>query len=751
MARTWLATALTLVLTGALSSRASRADDAVDFGRDVQPLFKAHCYECHGPKQQKNGFRLDRRRDALRGGTITMIGPGHSAASRLYLKLVSDQYGQRMPPTGPLDPEQLNIIKLWIDQGAKWPDDLAGETAAAPPDPQAARMMELLRDGDHRALQTMLSEDRRIASLKGPGGSTPLMYAVLYGDADAVRLLLDNGADPNVRNEVGASALMWAADDLEKTRWLLERGAEVNARSDDGRTALAIAASRFGSLAVVRLLLDSGADPSVRSPSYKGPLTPLREAADVGDEAVVRLLIERGADVKSAGPLPLIAALNANDARCVDLLMPSADRATLSTALASLGPPNGNPAAFGNAKLIQRLLDDGADVNARGRDGRRILMDLANSDSLPLESVTTLLERGADTNTRTEAGQTALDFALQRGQTPVVDLLVKAGAKPGGASPVPVSPPKPAGSVRAALSRTIPLLQRSDIGFVQKTGCVSCHHNSLTAMTIAAARSASVPVDDQVARAQRASIASYIDVWRERALQGLGIPGDADTVGYVLIGMAAEKHPPDAATDALARYVKSRQLPDGGWRPLGHRPPLESSAIQVTAASLRALQVYAPRARRSEYEKSIERAKEWLKRARATTTEDRAFQLLGLRWAGDDQEILLRKAASDLLSEQRADGGWGELPSLASDAYATGQALVALKEAGAVAATDAAYQRGVEFLLSTQLEDGSWYVRSRSIPFQPYFESGFPHGHDQWISAAATNWAAMALVAAAGP
>jgi hypothetical protein len=367
-----------------------------------------------------------------------------------------------------------------------------------------------------------------------------------------------------------------------------------------------------------------------------------------------------------------------------------------------------------------------------------------------VESVAKLLAHGADTNTGTEAGQTALDFALQRGQTPLVDLLVKAGAKAGGVSPVPVSPPKPAGSVRAALSRTIPLLQRSDITFVQKTGCVSCHHNSLTAMTVAAARSAGVAVDDQVARTQLASIASCIDVWRERALQGLGIPGDADTVSYVLVGMAAEKHPPDPATDALARYLKSRQLPDGGWRNTAHRPPLESSEIQLTAAALRALEVYAPKARRSEYEQAIEHAKKWLKQAQAATTEDRAFQVLGLRWAGEDREIL-RSAASDLLSEQRPDGGWGEIPSLASDAYATGQALVALKEAGALAATDPAYQRGVEFLLSTQLEDGSWYVRSRSIPFQPYFGSGFPHGHDQWISAAATNWAAMALAAAAGP
>jgi len=77
-----------------------------------------------------------------------------------------------------------------------------------------------------------------------------------------------------------------------------------------------------------------------------------------------------------------------------------------------------------------------------------------------------------------------------------------------------------------------------------------------------------------------------------------------------------------------------------------------------------------------------------------------------------------------------------------------GKALVALSDSGAIAVTDAAYQRGVQYLLANQLEDGSWFVRSRAIAFQPYFESGFPHGHDQWISAAATNWATMALIRA---
>ena len=63
--------------------------------------------------------------------------------------------------------------------------------------------------------------------------------------------------------------------------------------------------------------------------------------------------------------------------------------------------------------------------------------------------------------------------------------------------------------------------------------------------------------------------------------------------------------------------------------------------------------------------------------------------------------------------------------------------------------TSPAYQRGIQYLLSSQLEDGSWYVRTRAPAFQPYFDSDFPHGPDQFISAAASNWASMALVAVA--
>src|SRR5439155_9900280 len=127
----------------------------VDFRRDVQPIFQEYCISCHGPSQQMNGLRLDRRRDAMRGGTITVIGPGNSAASRLYLRLIGNRFGTQMPLTGSLTADQINIIKTWIDQGADWPDDLAGDAPTPTSDPKVAQIMQALRDGDRAAFRKL--------------------------------------------------------------------------------------------------------------------------------------------------------------------------------------------------------------------------------------------------------------------------------------------------------------------------------------------------------------------------------------------------------------------------------------------------------------------------------------------------------------------------------------------------------------------------------------------------------------------
>src|SRR4051812_32093144 len=109
----------------------AQAPDKVDFGRDVLPLLRQNCIGCHGPTKQMNAFRLDRRSTAFRGGTQTVLIPGSSASSRLYRRIIGNEFGNQMPPTGPLAPEQVAVIKAWIDQGAEWPDTYANE--ADPP------------------------------------------------------------------------------------------------------------------------------------------------------------------------------------------------------------------------------------------------------------------------------------------------------------------------------------------------------------------------------------------------------------------------------------------------------------------------------------------------------------------------------------------------------------------------------------------------------------------------------------------
>jgi squalene cyclase len=99
-----------------------------------------------------------------------------------------------------------------------------------------------------------------------------------------------------------------------------------------------------------------------------------------------------------------------------------------------------------------------------------------------------------------------------------------------------------------------------------------------------------------------------------------------------------------------------------------------------------------------------------------------------------------------LLGQQQQDGGWSQLEGGSSDAYASGQVVAALLGSGAARPADESIRRGIEYLLGTQKEDGSWHVASRSKAFQEYFESGFPHQADQFISVAASSWATMALL-----
>jgi hypothetical protein len=382
-------------------------------------------------------------------------------------------------------------------------------------------------------------------------------------------------------------------------------------------------------------------------------------------------------------------------------------------------------------------------------------MYAAASDLLPVDVVRLLIERGANVNAVNrhkdggDSGLTVLDIAKLHGDTPITDLLVKSGAKSSTVRP-PVLKARMENTIQNAVLGSLPLLQRADANFMPKAACVSCHNNSLAAMTVAAARNKGFQVDEKTAAQQVKANAFGLEKLRDRMYQSFLVPvGDVFgpvVMSYILVGLDAEHYPADLNTDAAAMYLKSHQAPDGQWAyPAGDtRPPLCSDYIGQTALSLRALQLYAPKTDKAAYDQAIQLAAAWIAKARSTNNDDRGWRLLGLAWAGKDKDAT-QTAMRELLAKQRADGGWSDIDSMESGAYATGKALYALQIAG-LSGSDSAYARGVQFLLSTQQEDGSWYVRSRAMAFQPYFDAGFPHEFDQWISAAGSNWATLALL-----
>lgn len=720
----------------------------VDFAKEVLPILRQNCFGCHGPSQQNAGLRLDRRSSAFKAGTRRIVR-GSPDNSFIYHRLTGSVYGPQMPPSGPLRPEQIAIVKTWIEQGAEWPDSLANEIERPPLNPKAVAMVEMLRNDNLKGFMKEVAADPVLLNARGPDGATPFMYAVLYADTATLATLLKKGADPNKRSDGNATALMWAASDPDKTRLLVQHGADVNAKSDELRTPLMIAARHPGMSATLKLLLDKGANPNPNAhPDTES--SPLIEAATAPDPESVDLLLKRGAGTTTGGQTALSMAAQLRCSRCLDLLAARiTDKAAYTGAL-------GEAVVCADFASVKLLIDHGADVNAFDPLGRTPLMYAAVSDRAQLDVVKLLVEKGADVNAKDkhqksgDAGMSVLDIAKQQGQTPVVEYLERAGAR-GTPRQAPVLRARTENSVRRAIEDSLPLLQKADVNFMQNSGCVSCHNNSITEMAVGFARKKQISIDEDIAARQVKGNVFGLEKFRDRLLQGFMFPTEdffaSFIVGYVLVSLNGENYPADLNTDAVAMYLKGRQSPDGQWAyPLADtRPPLCLSHVSQTALAMRSLQLYAPKSDRAGYEKAVQLAATWMAKEPASSTEDLSWKVLGLAWA-DREQAAKRRAMDSLLALQRADGGWSDLPTMDSSVYQTGKALYALYTAG-LPVTDRAYQKGVHYLLSNQQEDGSWYVRTRALAFQPYLEVGFPHGYDQWMSAAGSGWAVMALTA----
>jgi hypothetical protein len=199
---------------------------------------------------------------------------------------------------------------------------------------------------------------------------------------------------------------------------------------------------------------------------------------------------------------------------------------------------------------------------------------------------------------------------------------------------------------------------------------------------------------------------------------------------------------------AAVAAAGATQLSDGRWRVGVPRVPIQESDFQTTALMIRALMMAKPQS--TDAPQRVARARMWLIATPASTTTDRAYRVLGLHWSDADLRMV-RDAAQAVLDAQDETGGWAQRPGLSADAYATGLALVALRETEGLTPAHTGYRRGVRFLVRTQQRDGSWFVNKRAASFNSYFESGFPYGKHQFSSFTGTAWATMALMYASQP
>ena len=304
--------------------------------------------------------------------------------------------------------------------------------------------------------------------------------------------------------------------------------------------------------------------------------------------------------------------------------------------------------------------------------------------------------------------------------------------------------------LKAAVARALPLLQKGAEGHVAQRTCFACHNQAIPLLALVAARDRGFSVPPEHVQKQREFIAAFLESNQENYREGKGTGGQADTAGYALFTLELAGWPSDETTEAVVEYLLRRDANRPFWRTSGHRPPSEDSDFTPTYLALRALRHWGTAAQKERIDKRINAARAWLLTAEAKDTEDRVFRLWALQAAGVAGEDL-RPAVRELLRGQRPDGGWAQIDGRDSDAYATGTALVALHQAGSLPTSDPVYQGGIAFLRKQQQADGSWLVRSRSRPFQTYFESGFPHGKNQFISMAASGWATTALALACPP
>src|SRR6478609_740285 len=184
-----------------------------------------------------------------------------------------------------------------------------------------------------------------------------------------------------------------------------------------------------------------------------------------------------------------------------------------------------------------------------------------------------------------------------------------------------------------------------------KQVCASCHHQFQPAHAFRAAREHGIPVDESIARADAATAFSYADL--DRAIQYTHVIEPAVDDAQRMVAADAAGVKPNLTTAVYVKLLISRQNADGTWDSYHQRPPSSYSRITFAALGLRAVDLFHHPSQNAAAAASVTRARRYLETHAPQSTEERAYQLIGLGWAGAPRSERVKLAAA-LKAQQQA-------------------------------------------------------------------------------------------------
>jgi hypothetical protein len=309
--------------------------------------------------------------------------------------------------------------------------------------------------------------------------------------------------------------------------------------------------------------------------------------------------------------------------------------------------------------------------------------------------------------------------------------------------------------VQQTVDRAITYLQTESASWLNTRKCAACHHAPMPIWALGEAEQQGYAIDKKYLTETVESLLGS----KDKLLASRIFPNPADppdprpqgrglNMGLPFLAVAARSLPwlgegQKQSLKLIADEIVNKQQADGSWEWFAglRRPPINESQTTDAAWIIMALEGEATADAAESHRAALAKAIAWLEAAKpADLHQDKALHLLLAARAGKPRDTL-QTTIDELLALQRADGGWSQtVPEPKSDAFATGQTLYGLSLVG-YTADQPPIKRAIDFLVATQVADGSWPMISRSTP------DGSPGSSKLLtpINCAASSWATLGL------